>query len=286
MKILFVCSVVLLSILGGCDRLKLTSSEDDEVVASVGDKFLYKEDIKRLVRTGVSEDDSTRIVSSYVDKWVKQQLILNKAELNLTDEDKDVSKEIEDYRASLLIFKYEQQYIKEKMDTLISEEEIEEYYNNNLSNFLLDEMIVKGVYLKLPLNSPNLRNVERWYKSNKAEDSVRLADYCFQFATKFDNFDGQWISFRSIQKQLPNKLNNKERYLKYEKTITDSDSLFQYYVYIKEYKPSGEQAPMAYIKNDIEAVLLNKNKISLLNELQNNIYNTAVVRNQIKIYTK
>ena len=109
-----------------CSRLK-----EPEPIAKVGNAYLYNSDIKGLIKSGLSKEDSLNMVKSIVDQWIKKQLILQRAELNLTNEEKDVSKELDEYRTSLLIYKYELKYIKENLDTTVKSDEVLNYYNLN-----------------------------------------------------------------------------------------------------------------------------------------------------------
>ena len=120
---------------------------------------------------------------------IKKQLLLQKAELNLTEEQKDVHNQIEEYRSSLLIFKYEQSLILQKLDTVITQTEIEEYYNENPSNFILDINLIKALYIKLPRKAPNVEALRQLYSSEKEDDIQQLESYCYQYATKYDFFD-------------------------------------------------------------------------------------------------
>ena len=105
-----------------------------------------------------------------IDKWIRKQLLLEKAELNLTPSQKDVEIQLNDYRSSLLIYKYEQEWIKQNLDTVVAENEIREYYKLYSGNFILDENILKALYVKIPVFSPNIDKVKKWYKSDKNDD--------------------------------------------------------------------------------------------------------------------
>jgi hypothetical protein len=265
----------------GCQENR---NEDRKPIAKIHDKYLFLSDIREVIPANKSEEDSLLIASNYINNWIKKQLLLRKAEQNLPRESKDIQKQIDEYRASLLIYKYQQQLIDQKLDTVIDQVEVENYYNQNQSNFMLDKNLVKVLFIKLPANSPNIDNVKKWYRSDDEEDISRLQDYCYQYAEKFDDFEGNWIVFDNLLKNIGYEIQNVEQFLKYNAYIEKKDSVNQYFIKINDYKLVGSHAPMTYVQDKIETLILNKRKHQLLEKLENDIYNEALNHNEFVIY--
>lgn len=210
MKNFLILFVILLMV--SCDTVKDKSG--DEILAKVYDRNLYKSDVQYLFMDGISTSDSIQILKNHIDKWIKKQLLLQKAEYNLNPEQKDVSKQLEDYRSSLIIFKYEEEFINQKIDTIVTESAIEEYFEENSSSFILNNHIVKASYIKMPNASPYVDRVKEIYRSTDEEDLKQLDSYCFQTATKYDFFDDQWVIFNDILQLIPYEISKPENYLK------------------------------------------------------------------------
>jgi len=280
--VVFPASILILLLISGCKRFD--KRPDQQALARIGDKYLYVSDIQDIFPNNLSENDSSLILNNFIDKWIKKQLLLQKAELNLTSEQKDVSKQLDEYRSSLLIFKYEQSLIKQKLDTIIHFDEIEQYYNENSSNFLLDNTIVKALFIKIPADAPNLERLRQLYRSENEEHIQQLESYCYQYANKYDYFNDQWIPFSRIQMELPQEITNIERFLRYNKYIEQQDSIFRYYVYIKDFRAESEEAPLEYIENKIKTIILNKRKVQFINEMENDIFNDAMRKGEFTIY--
>jgi len=266
----------------GCKKEKDTSNK--KPIAKIHEKNLYLSDVENIIPDNKSKEDSTMIAENYIRNWIKKQLLLKKAENNLSEENKDIQKQIEEYRSSLLIYRYQQQLINQKLDTTISEGEIQKYYENNTSNFTLDKNLVKVLYVELPKNSPNISSVKSWMKSEKEEDISKLKDYCYQYAKKYDDFDNEWIEFEQLIKKIPIEINNPQRFLKYNKNLEEKDSLFHYFVKFNDYKLKGSPAPVSYVQDKIKSVILNKRKHKLLEKLEKDLYNEALNRNEFIIY--
>jgi len=273
--------LILFPLLFGCQEKR---DQNKKPIAKIHDKYLYLSDISQVIPDNKSREDSIMIAKNYVKNWIKKQLLLTKAESNLPKDRGDIERQIEEYRASLLIYKYQQQYIDQKLDTAIQQKDIEDYYNQNKSNFILDEHLVKVLFIKLPNNSPNIENVKKWYKSGEEEDISRLEDYCYQYAEKFDDFNNNWVIFKNLMNKITYQIDNPSTFLQYNKNIEKQDSLYKYFIRINDYKLKGSSAPMPYVKDKIETLLLNKRKHQLLESLENDIYNEALNRNEFIIY--
>lgn len=279
-KILIVFVLAIMSF--SCN--KKNTEVEEVILAQVHDKQLYKSDLKSLYNSNITKEDSIIIAKNYINDWIKKQLLLEKAEMYLTDESKDIEKQIEDYRSSLLIFKYKQELISQKLDTVITDKEIEDYYNEYSANFILNYNIVKALFLKISKEAPEIEKVKWWYKSSAPENQSRLEDYCYQYATKFDNFDDKWLDFNNLLVEIPSKIDDQERFLKYNKYIETEDDLFYYFVKINEYKLKSTIQPLEYAKLKIKSILLNKRKFAFIDELENTIYNEALNHNEFIIY--
>lgn len=274
--------VLLISGSAGCSFLEKEKSE--QPVARAFGKYLYITDLKEIIPAVTSRSDSSILARNYIDTWVRTQLMLNKAEEALTEEQKNVNKKIEEYRSSLLIYSYRQKLLLQKMDTVIKDSEIIEYYENNIDNFILTSQIVKAVFVKVPLAATGINDVRNWIRSGSVDDLDKLEKYCINYAEKFDVFNNSWVYFNSLMKQVPLNIGQLDRFLRYNRNIETSDSLFHYFVHISDYKSEGDVIPLELIRNDIKSILLNKRKIEFYNDLEKKVYNEGVNRNLFEIY--
>lgn len=273
--------VILLGlILCSCNK---TNNKDKNPVARVNDKYLYQTDLKNIVPEKTPQEDSINIIKDYIEKWVKRQVIISKAELNLTAEQKDVNELIEKYRAALLIYKYQQEYLNQKIDTNLTDEDIEKYFAEHTSEFKLENNIVKALYLKIPLSAPKINYVKKWYTSENEKDIQSLTDYCSQFANKYDEFNDSWINFTELLINLPINI-DQNIFLKTNKTIETKDSLFYYFVNIRAIKFIQEVAPFEYVKSRISKIIINKRKLELLKNLEQDLYQDAITNKEVEIY--
>jgi hypothetical protein len=254
-------------------------------VAEIDKVVLYYDEIPRLLQKGVNEADSAAIIQNYINKWAKRELLLQKAEENLDPDMKaDIVRQLEETRTNLVIYQYQRQMMLEKMDTVISDSEMENYYSTNEKSFLLNSNIVKALFIKLPVETPDLDKVRRLARSNDQGDLQQLESLCYQFAEKFDDFNEKWIPMSRLSVELQEDIDNEESFLRRNTFFETTDSASVYLLSIRDYRLRTTLAPFEYIKDDIKRIIWNTRRFEFIQSLENGIYNDALKKNSFKIY--
>ena len=274
----------MLSLLFACDRSP-KQEQNRVAVARANEDYLYLDEIQDIVPSGTPAKDSTELITKYIDNWIRETLVTQKAESNLGDEQKNVEKQLRNYRNSLITYTYEKELVKQKLDTIVSDSEIEEYYNNNQADFELKDNIIKVVYVKVDKKAPGIDKLKRMYKSDVASDREQLASYCHQFASNFYLDDSSWLLFDDLLKEIPIQTYNKELFLQNNRFVEVSDSLNHYFVNIKGFKIRNSLSPLGFEKENIKNIILNKRKLQLINKMIEDVYNDAANANKIEIYS-
>lgn len=254
------------------------------LVAEVGESKLYLNELSSIVPGGLDKNDSILIADDYIKKWIKQELLIQKANENLTPEQKDVSKELMEYRNSLIIYKYKNELIKQRMDTTVQKYQIEQYYNEHPDNFNLNSDIVKAIFVKIPNEVVNPDQLKLLIENTSDEGIEELREYCLQYAKGFDIFMDRWVDFEMIKKNMPPELNDTEQLLEGRKQIEVKDANYYYLVSIQDYRLKNQLAPLEYVEDNIKNLILNQRKISFLKETEENIYKEGVSQNKFTIY--
>ena len=254
-------------------------------IAEVGRVVLYYDEMPKLIQRGINEADSVALFQNYINKWAKRQLLLQKAEENLSPALKDeITKQLEETRSNLVIYQYQRQMILEKLDTVLTDAELENYYAANENSFVLTSNIVKALFIKIPLETPDLNKIRTLARSNDHNDLQRLETYCYQFAEKFDDFNEAWVPMDKLSVELPQNIENEEYFLKRNTFFETSDSTSLYLVSIRDYRLRSSLAPFEYVKDDIKRIIWNKRRFEFIQSLENGIYNDALKDNSFKIY--
>lgn len=267
----------------------LTSCVDNthsgEPIASVGDKTLTSYDIAMILPSNTTAEDSSVIVDDYVRHWVHQQVMLQKAYINLADEEKDIQDAIEQYRTALLVDRYQRKVLDQKFDPRITDEEIEQYYKEQSSSFLLTENIMTGMIAILPKNAPKLSELRAQIKKLSSDNYSDIEQYLYINATKYVLSLDKWTSVSSMTQYIPKELNlNEYQALRTHQLTEVSDDNNIYLFLANQHILEGQTSPLEYIQDKIYTILLNKKKIKFIKSLEGELYKEAMENNLIKYY--
>lgn len=271
-----------LMVLAGCSQTQTTQTE----IARVGDQVLYQQNIEEVIPHNTSSEDSVVLANDYINKWVKQELMIQKADENLTPEQKDVSQELKAYRNSLIIYKYKNELIKQRMDTVVTSNQIEDYYNQHPNNFNLNRCIVKAIFVKIPSEISNPDLVKDLINNASNEEYSELREYCSQYAKKVEISVDNWMDFQTLEDNFPDKINELETFLRTNQLQEMNDSNYYYLVSILDYKLANDLAPLEFVENNIKNLILNQRKVKFLKEIEENVYTEGIRKNKFSINNK
>ncbi|MBF45138.1 MAG: hypothetical protein CMD38_02390 [Flavobacteriales bacterium] len=257
-------------------------NSDQLLVTVYGDK-LYFSDIKHLLSPDLNSSDSLNLVRQLCEKWAKEQLLLNKAKINLPIVLQNVKTQVESYENSLLIYSYQKELLSQKLDTIVGIDEIDSYYKNNLGNFVLNDHIVKVNYIKVKKEVPYLWKLKGLFDKNDAESKFKLEDYCYQFADDY-YIEDDWVYVNDIINVLPDIYSSRKLFN--AKKIEFFDNDYFYFLYVKKYLNKGKEAPLEMVSSQIQSIIINKRKINFLKNVEMDLYKNALAKNHIKYEKK
>jgi len=280
-KVVFCISFIFL--FTSCDYFSKqeTKSTPSDIIAIVNTQKLFKKDIEALLPKDISKEDSTVIVRSYINDWAIKQLLLNKAENTSSLKDlNEIDDLVRSYRETLLINKYKETLIQQQLDTVISEEEVEKYYETSKENFKLNEELIKVKYLHFDNNVINKKELIKWFKSDAIEDAEELEKQQLSFKS-YDFNDSIWKPLDKVMLKLPF---SKENLLKKTKLLQQEDSLGVYLATIQDVLVRNDVAPKSYIEPTIKQMILHKRKKELIRKIENTLIKDATKNNNFKVY--
>lgn len=274
-------TIIIALCLIACKENKLLSNE--EPLARVYQESLYPSDIEGLVTTSTTSEDSALIVSSYVNGWVRDRLFAQKAKDNLP-ENVDIDRLVDNYRSSLLLNLYKENLLAEKLDTNITMEEMKAYYAENKKRYELKDNIARCYFIKVERDVPERSSLNRWWSLRKDTYYQNLVNYAKKYAVEYSMNDSIWIEFNELEAKLPKGAFNDKYYKKGDRDIYVKDRNFRYYLRLNEVRSARKSAPFSYIQDDLSKVILKKKKMELLKKTEEELYESALNRNNIEIY--
>lgn len=266
-----------------CDFLQPTDSPKN--VARVNDRFLTQEEIEKVIPKNLSEDDSLVFARSYINRWATRQLLLEGAKLNLPQKvQEEYDKMVNDYRQELYAVAYKDIIVANKMDTTISDREIEVYFEEHRTNFTLKEDLAKLRYIQVAKDYADKDEIIEQFKRYNKEDREDIEDDSFKFVT-YSLMDSVWVSVDALKNRIPPlKSEDESDYLEKENYIERSDSLSLYLIYVKDVRLRNEQAPLSYARPTVKQIILNKRKLQFAKEFEKDITKDALENDKFEIY--
>jgi predicted DNA binding CopG/RHH family protein len=249
--------------------------EEGIIVAQAYDYKLYMQDLQQEIPSGLHGTDSILFVQNYINRWMQEKVMLYYSNQNLAEEALDLEKKIVKYRNSLLIYNYQKRFIQQNLDTIVSDQEIEEYYQSHLSDFELKDNIVKVMFIKLEKDSRNIREASKLMKSRDPEDKEKIKDLADRYAINYFIEDDVWLLFEDLLKEVPIKTYNQENFLKNNTFVKISDSLYTTLVQINGFRIKESVSPLSFEYDRIRHIILNKRKMMLLSKLENDLLDKA-----------
>ncbi|MEM8928070.1 MAG: peptidyl-prolyl cis-trans isomerase [Bacteroidota bacterium] len=259
--------------------------EDREVLARVGDTYLYEDAISSAISDEMSPQDSAAFVVNFINQWASKQLLLSKSKINLPDEKlAEFDRLVADYQADLYTKAYLEALVQKAQDTLVSQEELGQFYKSRKENFKLEEKLVQLRFAVLPLQFLNKDEVVDKFKSYAPEDKTFLDSIAVQF-NKLHLNDSIWVDASRVMKEIP-VINdsNQDRYLKKSQFFELQDSLGVYLGKVTNVLEVNDVAPLGYIAPNIKQIILSRRRLEQMRKLENDVLDEAIKKNEFEIY--
>ena len=277
-----VIGIAFLLLMAGCDYFQKSSKE--VVLAECYGKYLFESDLQGVVPEGATIMDSIQLVSTFIDSWIRRQVLIHQAENNLNTEQLDLKKQMEEYRNSLVIYAYESQLIEQKLDTVVSEEEIAEYYDQNKENFQLRNTMVRVAYVILDDDCKQRANFQKLLSD---PDTLMLQNIDIQaayYAVKSYVDVDQWMRLDELTNIIPIQIFNTESFLKRNKFVCFDMNDYTYMVRFVDYLLEESLSPIEMERDNIKSVILARRKQALIEMMRTAIYEKAQREHAFEVY--
>ena len=273
----------------GCQmvhRVSDTAAElfGDGVVARVGEHRLMRSELAAYIPAGVSSEDSLALAQSYIKSWAEELIFLDMAEKHLSDEEKDVTKDLEDYRRTLLKYRYEERYINDRLDTLISDEEVRNYYREHQDKFLVERPLMKVRYMIIPADSRSLKTIRELMSSDDAMDAIAADSLAFTAALRYVDSSDAWMDAILLARDLGTDETSMMKALRNRTIEFKGDDGLLRVAYVVDIVQKGSPAPLDYCEERIKDILLSARKRELTGGLERDLLNDALAKGKFVIY--
>ena len=282
-KIGVLIGITFLLLLIGCGDFFQKSSKE-VVVAECYGKYLYESDLKDIVPKGASTMDSIQRISTFIDSWIRRQVLIHQAENNLKKEELDLGKQIDEYRNSLIIYAYESQLINQKLDTIVSEDEITEYYEQNKEDFQLRNTMVRVAYVILDENCKQKSDFKKLLSNPDTLILQNIDILATYYAVKSYVDVDQWMRLDELTNIIPIEIFNAESFLKKNKFVCFDMNEYTYMVRFVEYLLEENTSPLEMVRDNIKSVILAQRKQTMIEKMKSSLYEKAKRDHAFEVY--
>jgi len=270
--------LLIFSVFISCDTEK-----EESKLSSYKDDYLTIEKVMLDMPDNVS--DSASYVSDYINKWLRNNVIVNKAKLYIDENEESLVESVEQYKNNLLVYKYQKELIDNQFDTTVSKSDIQSYYDEYITDFVLHKDIVKARLIVLDKDALKKEEVEILISTDDNVSLNELMDICEMYAVNYFLNDSAWVYSSEFSQKLPITIKESNKILsRNNKTHVFTDDNFIYLLYVMNHQIKGSKSPLTFVFNNIRLLLQNKNKIKFTNDIEDKLYQEAISSGDIKIY--
>lgn len=273
--------IVSLVVLSSCSKFEHVRKGG--VAAEYNGVVLTYAELDMLTR-GLPPEDSARVADAFVQQWAASLLVWDRAK---DLEDKDMKKKVEDYRRSLCQFEWEQRQVAQKMPMHIEDSVILAFYENNKQHFILDEAILRGVQLVVPVGTPNIDKLKGSVKEPDNEENIEFVEkYAYQYATGYELFLEDWVPISRVAFYMPISTDDLAKQIRQKRQIELQDTMNVYLLQVVDVCTAGEYKPLEYVRSEIEEMILSQRQVDFIESVRKDLYNKALEQRKIKRYEK
>jgi hypothetical protein len=271
----------LITILLGLGCGSTPADNSGRVLAQIGERTLKMSDLEGMFPDGTTKTDSATIIAAFVNRWIKDNLVMQEAEQNIPA-DVNIDKLVREYRASLVLNTYQQKLMSNTLDTAVSEQELRSFYETNKELYTLETPIMRCLFVKLPNAAPEIKNFEKWWDGGKKEDKNKIFAYAESHASMFMLIDSAWHRADRIAVELPKGTIDPEDLSTGEYTRKDEN--FSYFLKILKVKNKRDVAPFEFVRDQASKFILHQRKQKLIEDKREELFKRELQANNVKIF--
>ncbi|MGL4292061.1 MAG: peptidyl-prolyl cis-trans isomerase [Bacteroidales bacterium] len=280
---LFIFSGLILFSSISCQRG--SKEENDHLVVEVDGHKLTHGALKDVMGKYQTIADSTRMADAYIRNWIDEILLYEKAKNNI-DHLQEIEEEAEAYKRRMVIFEYQQRLVNERLSVELTDQELEQFYEQHKREFVLKQPIIKGLFLKVPADAPQLNELKKWMRKTNDESLEKIDKYSLQNALVYEYFLDRWVPFDQLMNNIPFEITNGNRFLRENKSLEVTQDSSWYYLSVDRYIPEGEIQPFEFARDKVREALLNQKKKGFVRSIEDELYQKAIREQKIKFYGK
>lgn len=282
MKLLHSIIILLIIVWCGCQTTPDMTLTPEEPLAMVYEKGLYPSDLEGIFPYAATTKDSSLVIKSFVNRWVKETLFLHEAEQNI-DPKMNIEKLVQDYRSSLLRASYERTYVNSTLDSTITVAELADFYETNKEQFILETPILRFLFLKIPEPISDERKIRRELEIVDDSSIDSLKKFALKEAENYYLEPHIWKDFDQVAQLLPvGEMTTTN--ISYKKYFSKRYEGYLYLMKILEYREAKTISPLSYIEGQAKKIILHNRKVQILDQKKEALLQEAMRKQDVQFY--
>lgn len=276
------CSISCLLFLGSCGKGGTAGvDKDEQPLAQAAGQYLYPSTIEGI-GAGMTKTDSLYQLKVYTEQWIRDQLMLNVANNNVTMT-AQIERMVKAYEATLIMNEYEEALINQRLNTEVTPQELADYYSNNKEQYQAGISWVRCHFVKAKRGTPELQDLKKWFKSEEGVNFERVKLFCAKHKTVHILNEDLWIEYDKLVEKLPkDAIANRHR--EKQSILDRMDENHQYLLQIFEYRDKEDATPLPQVQDEIKRIILHQRRNKILQNLRKEVYEKAKKEGTFEIY--
>lgn len=268
-------SLVLAIVLSGCGNTRHEESgEESDILMTYGDSTLKVSEVVSRIPVGLPEEDSVALFREIADSWLEDMVLTDVAEKNSQNLDR-INRMVADYRNRLLLAEYMSNMISSGK-LKVPEESVRRYYEKEGNGMILDQPLLKGIYIKVPDKAGRLSDLRRWMASGNASAVDNIEKYGLSDAVQYEYFGDRWVEWSSLAEKIPARIFQPDEYFGKNKDFEINFGGSVYILHVSDYLPAGNRMPYQYAAMKIREIIAAENLDKTREALLIDIYRKAI----------
>lgn len=252
-----------------------SSAEDKgKLLAKVYEAELYEADIEWILEK-TPKEDSAEVAENTIQDWINSEILIHEANAEESIDKDEINRKVENFKNDLLIMQLEQKLVNEQLDTSVADEEIKQYYNDHQADFQLNDYLVKVLYLKIPVDAPDIDKIAQQYRLYNETDIEEIEIYAKIYASNYYYDEENWIYFDDLLKEVPLHDINKDRFIMKRSKTRFEEAGFYYFLNVIDYKLKNSTSPLSFEKQNIKERIINMRVKDLREDIKKEIISKA-----------
>ena len=273
-------------LLSACNFFKKKSTPEKDAVARVNDEYLYLADVLPLTK-GLKGQDSIAAIKNYTEGWIRKKLLLEKANENIPDDDPGITKKIDEYRGQLVLYEYEKALINKRLDTVVKQEELEQWYAKMKAGLPLQNDVYQLYFIKLKKDAPQVDDMRKWLlKPKDDEDKRKLEGYYKAYSTSYSMDEGIWYETENVLKNFPLTAGDMAALTASGnfKEFKSPDGLW--FIKISGMLKNGQSAPLDFVRDQVVKAVIEHRRVELVEKIYDKIYKDGIKSKSFEIFAR